>query len=349
MKCAAKLLFTVVIALLFVSCFEPEEFSNVPAIEFESLDFIDTEGIDSLILSFSFEDGGGDLGLNNAINDLVFPYHIYSWIIDANDSLVSISDPSIELPLYKIPILVEVGPNGQTTFFFDHSLREIFSETDNRPSYDCENYEFLGTDTIFVARNEFHNNFHVQFFEKFNGSYSEIDFGTIFGSDDCDLGNFNGRIPVFDPNGKEGVITYSMLSQLFRLSFQDDTIQLRFWGAGYSPEPATDCGVKPDPLASLSPPPFGSCDHTEKVVVEGGETETLSPGRYCAGLEISSDGTANFEPGTYIIEGDKFTVNAGARHIFRRSACPGKRLTTHSQNRPPGTGNPSRRFHLTIV
>ncbi len=83
-------------------------------------------------------------------------------------------------------------------------------------------------------------------------------------------------------------------------------------GVGYSPQPATGCEVQPDPLASLSPPPLGSCDHTEKVVVEGGETETLSPGRYCAGLEINSDSTANFEPGTYIIEGDKFTVNAGA-------------------------------------
>ncbi len=83
-------------------------------------------------------------------------------------------------------------------------------------------------------------------------------------------------------------------------------------GSGYTPEPKTDCAIKPDPLASLSPPLPGLCNYTVKVVVQNGDTVTLSPGRYCKGLEISSGGVANFEPGTYIIEGDKFTVNANS-------------------------------------
>ncbi len=83
-------------------------------------------------------------------------------------------------------------------------------------------------------------------------------------------------------------------------------------GSGYSPEPTTGCDIKPDPMASLSPPPFGSCDHTEKVEVNDGETVTLSPGRYCKGLIISSGGTGIFDPGNYIIEGDKFTVSGDA-------------------------------------
>ena len=84
-------------------------------------------------------------------------------------------------------------------------------------------------------------------------------------------------------------------------------------GDGYNPGyPTTGCAVKPDPLASLSPPAIGPCDHTDKVVVQNGETATLSPGRYCKGLEINSGGIGNFEPGTYIIEGDKFTVNSGS-------------------------------------
>jgi len=83
-------------------------------------------------------------------------------------------------------------------------------------------------------------------------------------------------------------------------------------GSGYSPFPTTGCEIKSDPMASLSPPTFGSCDHTDKVVVQNGDTATLSPGRYCKGLEINSNGTANFEPGTYIIEGDGFTVNSNS-------------------------------------
>ncbi len=83
-------------------------------------------------------------------------------------------------------------------------------------------------------------------------------------------------------------------------------------GSGYSPFPTTGSEIKSDPMASLSPPTFGSCDHTNKVVVQNGDTATLSPGRYCKGLEINSGGTANFDPGTYIIEGDKFTVNSNS-------------------------------------
>lgn len=85
-----------------------------------------------------------------------------------------------------------------------------------------------------------------------------------------------------------------------------------YQGSGYDPPPDTGCDTKPDPLASLAAPTIPPCDYTEKVVVQDGEAATLSPGRYCKGLEINSNGTANFEPGTYIIEGDKFTVNAGS-------------------------------------
>ena len=83
-------------------------------------------------------------------------------------------------------------------------------------------------------------------------------------------------------------------------------------GGGYSPDPYTGCGTKPDPLASLAPPPIGSCDYSDKVVVEDGDVVTLSPGRYCKGLEINTGGTGIFDSGIYIIEGDKFTVNANS-------------------------------------
>ncbi len=85
-----------------------------------------------------------------------------------------------------------------------------------------------------------------------------------------------------------------------------------YQGSGFDPPPDTGCETKSNPLASLAAPPIPPCDYTEKVVVQDGETATLSPGRYCAGLEVNTNGNANFEPGTYIIEGDKFTVNANS-------------------------------------
>ncbi len=226
---AAKLLFSLLILILFSSCFEPEEFPETPRIEFESINYIERDGLDSLILSFSFEDGDGDLGLNDDVNDLLAPYQIYSLVIDANDSIVYIDTENVTLPLYAAPVFIASLDNGQIQRIFFTEEKVLFSETDSRPPYDCDNYELVESDTVYVARNEFYHNFHVQFMQKRNGEYNEINFAEIFQSEDCDLGNFNGRIPFYDPNGREGIITYSMLSQLFRLSFQDDTIQLRFW------------------------------------------------------------------------------------------------------------------------
>ena len=57
MKRVAKLLLTVGIVLISVSCFDPVEFPDAPGIEFESLVYKDTDALDSLILSFRFEDG----------------------------------------------------------------------------------------------------------------------------------------------------------------------------------------------------------------------------------------------------------------------------------------------------
>ncbi len=81
-------------------------------------------------------------------------------------------------------------------------------------------------------------------------------------------------------------------------------------GSGYSPNPDTGCTTKSDPLAKLEAPAIGSCDHSDKVMVEDGDEETLLPGRYCKGIDVNSGGTANFAPGIYIIEGDKFIVNS---------------------------------------
>ncbi len=230
MERTTKLLFSSCLALIFTSCFEPEEFSLEPQIEFVSLDYIDTEVVDSLILSFRFEDGNGDIGLDNEFNDLIKPYQVFNTIIDAEDSLVTISGQGIILPFFAAPILIDQRDGETVYFFFPEEKSPIpFSETDHRPSYNCEDYEIINADTFYVERNEFHHNFHIEFLKKNNGNYSVMDFRRIFNSDDCTLGNFDGRIPIFDPNGKEGVISYAMLSQAFRLAFQDDTIRLRFY------------------------------------------------------------------------------------------------------------------------
>lgn len=56
------------ISLLFAACFKDQNYSETPEIEF--LDFIQND--DSAKLSFSFQDGEGDIGLND--NQISAPY-----------------------------------------------------------------------------------------------------------------------------------------------------------------------------------------------------------------------------------------------------------------------------------
>jgi hypothetical protein len=64
-----NIIIATLIALAGGSCFEQPEFSNIPAIEFESLTYKRINNVDSLILRISFTDGDGDLGLSEDEQD----------------------------------------------------------------------------------------------------------------------------------------------------------------------------------------------------------------------------------------------------------------------------------------
>lgn len=74
-------------------------------------------------------------------------------------------------------------------------------------------------------------------------------------------------------------------------------------GTCVQPNPLTGVNAVKDPLKSLAPPGHGGCDHNSKVRVGAGETVTLQPGVYCGAIEVVSDGTLNFAPGTYVLDG----------------------------------------------
>lgn len=81
-----------------------------------------------------------------------------------------------------------------------------------------------------------------------------------------------------------------------------------------TPTPKTGCPVKPDPLASLPEPSSSSCNFTD-MVVQGGQTKTLSPGTYCKKLEIQNNATVNLQPGVYIFPDSELIVQNGAKLI----------------------------------
>src|SRR5690606_3791636 len=76
MKILTRLAISGLILAMFNSCFDPPEYSIVPSIEYQSIEFIEVGGFsdpDSLILYIDFRDGDGDLGLSNG--DVAAPYH----------------------------------------------------------------------------------------------------------------------------------------------------------------------------------------------------------------------------------------------------------------------------------
>ena len=80
--------------------------------------------------------------------------------------------------------------------------------------------------------------------------------------------------------------------------------------ANFSPAPTTDCPVLPDPLSSRAAPPIGACTYTNKVV-DGGY-ETLPPGVYCGGLQLTNGAVVKLGSGIITIKDGPLTVDGGA-------------------------------------
>lgn len=224
---------SIILSTLVVSgCFDPPVYSEVPSIGFERLEFVEIPAdyeipdggarpVDSLVLTFSLEDGNGDVGLRDT--ESFTPYHAYNIVVDSNDSLVTFSG-DFQPPFYS------VNPAGAA---------ELLSDVDNRPSYNCTNY-IIATysdtnlrDTFYIEQNEFHYNLHVDILRKQNGEYNTVDYAAASGNADCALASFNGRIPVFEEGNigrsLKGNISYSMRSSGHKIVLARDTFKIRFY------------------------------------------------------------------------------------------------------------------------
>lgn len=206
-------------ALLIVmtGCFDPPEFSEVPQIKFKSLRFVEVDNaLDTLELSFEFQDGDGDIGLDPS--QIGPPFHSLNIIWDSEDSLVVFGRPE-----GVVPPLFAVNP-------FDLNDIQPFSETFNPPPYNTRDWfirdePFL--DTIMVVENEFSKNIRIDLLRKVGGQYTLIN--------DELFEDFDSRIPIFDRENfferraLSGTINYAMQSQAFPIIFRNDTIKLRFF------------------------------------------------------------------------------------------------------------------------
>lgn len=80
--------------------------------------------------------------------------------------------------------------------------------------------------------------------------------------------------------------------------------------SSYAPSPQTDCPAVTDPLAGLPAPAVGACTATN-LKISGG-SQSLSPGVYCGGLEITSSANVTLMGGTYVIKGGRLLVKSSS-------------------------------------
>ena len=182
--------------ILAAACINPpDNFPSVPKITFESIEYVPTNGADSLIIGVDFQDAEGDLGLASTDDDP--PFQDVDFQRDANGELITYSNRPSDAPSYN-PIDWAIDPL-------------IGNQRVN--------------DTIWVVQNPNQFNIFVKFFIKRNGEFTEFRW-----QDPPFYTTFNGRFPRVLTNEEgqavEGNIKYAMVSLGWDSIFRNDTIRI---------------------------------------------------------------------------------------------------------------------------
>lgn len=209
----------IVLGLSLFSCFDPPEYSVVPEIEFERLSFVETSGVDSLILFIKFRDGDGNLGLDPSENGC---YRIGSDTVCYNEKFFYVDEN-----------------NNPINYKAKRTVPELSSLPDFEPPYSCINWEVVKEndvvkDTLYFELNPDHYNIFIDFMIKQNdGSFEVFDWRTEFEYPGCAT-SYDGRFPILAKNGDlsvqspvEGTLKYGMVSSAFILQFSIKTLKLR--------------------------------------------------------------------------------------------------------------------------
>jgi hypothetical protein len=199
------------IALFTASCFDPPQYSPIPAIEFDNIIFKDianTSDPDSLILTIKFKDGDGNLGLDPTETD--YPYNDKTYFVFSNGKYV--------------------------TYETKRTVPGYDTLPDFIPPYSCINWEIKTVnqkiDTFYFQLNSNHYNIYVHYFIKNNdGSFREFDWQKEFVYPNCGI-PFDGRFPILSKdlsqkNPLDGKIRYGMASTGFLILFSIKTLKLK--------------------------------------------------------------------------------------------------------------------------
>jgi hypothetical protein len=250
MKFLNSLLLFAIILTAVSACFDPPEFSKIPKIKYSNIYFGDVAfpGQDSLQLTISFQDGDGNLGLNQQEDGP--PFNPYDFFVDDSVNVFNVfqlddEDITPEMRLTRklskkkgIDIPEFVDPFDCENYRVDTlyvPAVEAFENLYKRGIYPYKTFTIQTTDgpytgvvdTFYVESNPNHYNIEVQFFVK-DPQHPNADeegfYEFTFPKDPwpgCGAG-FNGRFPFIGRDNDtpmEGTISYTMKSIGFNSSF----------------------------------------------------------------------------------------------------------------------------------
>ena len=82
-------------------------------------------------------------------------------------------------------------------------------------------------------------------------------------------------------------------------------------GSNFTPKPKS-CGYVEDPYKDLIAPDTSGCDYNNTQIKKQGGPVTLSPGVYCGGIDVQTQGIATFNPGMYVIKDGALSFSSGS-------------------------------------
>jgi len=246
-------------SLLLTACFDAPKLSVTPQINFVNICFNPgtvAEPVESLVLTISFKDGDGDLGLSpTEIDD---PYHDVFYGLASEGTVVELAK---ETPYAGYPQFVKVPPGvagklittrtlsdpiyanqlppfvDEFTSCKDYRLQTIYIREEDSHiidnSYlDVDVLEEKGLPKIYVVRDAFykknnpkHDNIEVEFWVKGPGDqYTLFDWEKEY----CETA-FNQRFPRLAEKEEplEGNLQYALSSLGIKASFSTQTLKLR--------------------------------------------------------------------------------------------------------------------------
>ena len=244
------------ISIGVTACYDPPELPIKPKIDFEGIYFQEATAVgerDELVVTISFSDGNGDLGLS--ATDIDPPYHDVNYYLANEGEIIELKKRTVRGDL---PQFVEVPPNATgklvtvrtpddpaykdviPSYVDDHASCTYYTytkiyveEKDSRIFDDSYNFTVLSypnrapvyelLDTFYYKRNPNYANIDVEFWVDEGNGYKLFDWEKEF----CTI-SFNQRFTVLsDKDGAlSGSLQYSMATSGMKSIFSIKTLKL---------------------------------------------------------------------------------------------------------------------------